>query len=75
MDLGVDGFRVDAIPYLVEDEELRDEPRSFNPRASEIDNDYLNHIYTNNQPETYEIIYEWRKLVDDYTATHGGDAR
>ncbi|XP_045480246.1 maltase 1-like [Harmonia axyridis] len=75
MDIGVDGFRVDAIPYLVEDKELRDEPRSYNPNVSEEDNDYLKHIYTNNQPETYEVIYDWRKLVDDYTANHGGDAR
>lgn len=75
MDMGVDGFRVDAIPFLVEDKDLRDEPRSNNPDATPIDDFYLDHIYTQNLQETYEVIYSFRKTLDDYTNEHGGDAR
>ncbi|KAL4705364.1 hypothetical protein ACJJTC_004587, partial [Scirpophaga incertulas] len=30
---------------------------------------YLNHIYTKNRDETYQVIYNWRELLDEYTAT------
>ncbi|XP_066137641.1 maltase 2-like [Euwallacea fornicatus] len=71
LDMGVDGFRIDAITKAYEDEHLRDEPKINN------NNDYnsLDHVYTKDQDETFELVYSWRKFLDDYTAANGGDAR
>lgn len=67
LDLGVAGFRVDALPFFYEDIELRDEPRTYDPSATPNDYSYLSHIYTLNQPETYDLIYEWREFLDNYS--------
>lgn len=75
MDLGVDGFRVDAILYAYEDEKLLDEPRSYQPDVGPNDYHYLTHIYTENQPETYALVYEWRRFVDEYVSKNGGDVK
>lgn len=75
LDLGVAGFRVDAIPFLFEDEKLRDEPLSHNPTATSDDWNYLNHTYTMDLPETYDMIYQWRRHIDDYAKAHGGGTR
>lgn len=74
LDMGVDGFRIDAVHFLVEDEQLRDEPKS-NATDDETSPRYLIHIYTQNMPETYQIVYEWREYIDNYTAAHGGSQR
>ncbi|XP_045480247.1 maltase 1-like [Harmonia axyridis] len=74
MDLGIDGFRIDAILYAYEDDQYRDEPRSNLP-VDPNNHDYLDHIYTANLPETYALVYEWRKFVDDYAAENGLDAK
>lgn len=74
LDKGVDGFRVDAVPYLFEDEEFKDEPPSGND-VDENDYEYLKHVYTSDQPETFDMIYQFRTLVDQYTDEHGGDSR
>ncbi|VVC30063.1 Glycoside hydrolase superfamily,Glycosyl hydrolase, family 13, catalytic domain [Cinara cedri] len=69
---GVDGFRFDAVNYIYEREDLLDEDRSYIPGIYESDYDYLNHTSTLDQPETYEMVKIWRKLLDtetdDYTA-------
>jgi alpha-glucosidase len=36
-----------------------------------IDHCSLKSIYTEDQPETYDMVYQWRKLVDDFTKAHG----
>ncbi|CAG9766597.1 unnamed protein product [Ceutorhynchus assimilis] len=73
LDLGVDGFRVDALPHLYEDELLRDEPVI----NSDVPNSYnsLNHTYTKEQPETFEYMYNLRDIMDNYTQRVGGDTR
>ncbi|XP_044749211.1 maltase 1-like [Coccinella septempunctata] len=75
MDMGIDGFRVDAVPYFVEDKLLRDEPRSYDPNSQPEDHEYLDHIYTMNTDDTFDVLYEFREVVDNYTREHGGDAR
>ncbi|EFA02637.1 Maltase A1-like Protein [Tribolium castaneum] len=75
LDQGVDGFRVDAIPHLVENEELLDEPKSNIPGYNDTDYEYLDHIYTKDLPETFDMVYQWRQLLDDYTNKNGGDSR
>lgn len=75
MDRGVDGFRVDAIPHMFEDDQFRDEPLSFNPNAQPWEYDYLDHIYTKDHPLTFDMVYQFRDLLDEYTGAKGGDAR
>ena len=53
-DKGVDGFRMDAVPFLFEDQEFKDEPLSGKTDDPE-DYNYLNHIYTWNFPEVKAI--------------------
>lgn len=74
MDRGVEGFRVDAILHLFEDEKLRDEPRSNIPNVPVDEYLYLNHIYTRDLNETYEIARDWRNLLDDYASKHKTDS-
>ncbi|XP_053659061.1 maltase A3-like [Anopheles marshallii] len=71
---GVDGFRIDAVPTLYEDTQLRDEPPSGLIDDPE-DTNYLLHIYTQDLPETVEMVYEWRELIDNYHEQHGGETR
>jgi alpha-glucosidase len=69
MNRGVEGFRIDAINHMYEDPRFLDEPLSNIPGVPEDDYDYLNHIYTKNRNETYEVLKTWRKLMDDHSET------
>ncbi|XP_058460706.1 maltase A1-like [Malaya genurostris] len=71
---GVDGFRVDAVPCLFEDPNFLDEPISGNSNDS-LNTDYLTHIYTQDLPETVDMVYQWRELMDDFKKRNGGDTR
>ncbi|XP_014282430.1 maltase A1 [Halyomorpha halys] len=65
---GVSGFRMDAVSWLYETIwPCWTEQPVGNPDYS-IPNNYnnLNHICTMNQPETYEIIQEFRKTIDTF---------
>ncbi|XP_033222582.1 maltase 2-like [Belonocnema kinseyi] len=74
MDKGVDGYRIDAINHMFEDERLLDEPRNDN-NVPDDDYDSLDHIYTTDQNETYQVLKSWRKLLDDYVNIHQTDAK
>lgn len=79
LDKGVDGFRIDATPHLMEigrdpDGNYPDEPVNgtcSNPN----DHCYLDHIYTVNQDDTFTLLYEWRDFLRKYTSEKGGDTR
>jgi alpha-glucosidase len=79
MERGVSGFRIDAISILIEkmnpDGSFPDEPRSFDPNFDQFDMDFLRHIYTWNQPETYDMVYQWRKFVDEFTKIQKSDSK
>ncbi|XP_065216216.1 maltase 2-like [Planococcus citri] len=64
---GIDGLRVDSVNFLVEDERLLDEPLSNDPFALSDEYEYLNHIYTLDQPGGVKIVKEWRKIFDKYS--------
>jgi alpha-glucosidase len=79
LDKGVDGFRIDAVPNVFEIKadasgNYLDEPLSG---ATDDENSYkyLAHIYTTDQPETTDLVYQWRALMDDYQRQHGGETR
>ncbi|XP_066137446.1 maltase 1-like [Euwallacea fornicatus] len=75
LDFGVDGFRMDAVPPLFEDELFRDEPASDADNLDPDDPGTLNHIYTTNLNETYDMIYQWREHLDNYSAKNGSYSR
>jgi alpha-glucosidase len=64
LDRGVAGFRLDAIPTLFEDVQLRDEPLSGGTNAYGDLN--VSDIYTNNLPEVHDVIRRLRSLIDSY---------
>ncbi|CAK9810393.1 Maltase 1 [Anthophora quadrimaculata] len=69
LDIGFDGFRIDAVPHLFEGDITKDEPTATDiPPDAVVGRDHvtLNHTLTKDQPETYELIKSWRKIVDDY---------
>jgi alpha-glucosidase len=68
---GVSGFRIDAVPYLFEDENLLDEPRTNAENCDAESACYLQHIYTQDHPLTFDMAYQWRAVLDNYTATTG----
>ncbi|XP_063702269.1 alpha-glucosidase-like [Culicoides brevitarsis] len=65
LDKGVDGFRLDAINHMFEDDKFLDEP--LTGWGQEGTYDYLEHIYTKDQNETYDVVYEWRDYLEKYT--------
>lgn len=66
LDRGVDGFRVDAVPHLVEDSKFRDEPTKSEYDPLRPQYDHLDHIYTKNLDDNHKIVQEWRALLDTY---------
>jgi alpha-glucosidase len=66
---GVDGFRVDAIHHLVEDEEFRDNPPNPAWRALMSPARRLLRTHTIDHPETHDAIAKMRLAVGEY----GGD--
>jgi len=67
LDKGVVGFRFDALKHLYESDLFLDEPCIMTEDECKINYVSLNHTYTVDQPETIEIIREWREFVDNYT--------
>lgn len=74
LELGVDGFRLDAVPYYFHDIKLRNNP-SVKPgdvlsddATIRSDNPYgmQHHIYDCNQPEVIGFLKRLRTLVDQY---------
>jgi alpha-glucosidase len=78
MQKGVAGFRIDIIVCLFEkinsDGSFPDEPVGNNECGYD-DHCYLDHIYTQDQNETYEMAYQWRDLLDNFKAHNGGETK
>jgi alpha-glucosidase len=62
---GVDGFRVDAITNLVEDDLLRDDPP--NPRQEQgiPDAKRLKRVFAADRPETHGFVADLRAVLDE----------
>jgi alpha-glucosidase len=61
---GVAGFRLDAVPTLFEDEQLRDE--KVLPGANAYGDPNLDDSMTNNLPEVHQVMRDLRKLSNSY---------
>jgi alpha-glucosidase len=64
LDKGIAGFRLDAIPTLFEDEQLRNEPDLGGVNAQGDPN--LNDMFTNLLPEVHDVLRRMRLLADSY---------
>ncbi|CAD7089383.1 unnamed protein product [Hermetia illucens] len=76
---GIDGFRIDAVPNLFEVAPDQNGKYPDEPLTGETNNpddyNYVKHIYTVNQPETIDMVYQWRQVVDEFQRENGGDTR
>ncbi|CAK1544245.1 unnamed protein product [Leptosia nina] len=76
-DKGVAGFRVDAIAHLFEVDKEKyggkypDEPISGQDLDDPLSYNYLNHIYTKDQEETFDMVYQWREVFDEFKEKDG----
>ena len=63
---GVDGFRVDAVWYLLKDDQFRDNPLNpdFNPGG--LPRDELIPLYTADLPEVHDAISGMRRVLDEF---------
>ena len=66
LDRGVDGFRVDAIHMLMEDEQLRDNPENpaWQPGMSPARS--LVRVHNCDLPETHHLVAGMRRVLDEY---------
>lgn len=75
---GVSGYRIDAVPFLFEtvnsDGSYPDEEES-----GDCDDDtshcFLTHTHTQNLDETFDMIFQFRKVLDDFKDEYGGETR
>lgn len=74
LEKGVDGFRVDAINHMFESLNFEDNPPLpgvTNPTLYE----HFDHIHSRDLPESYQVVYNWRDLLDRYAETNGEDTK
>lgn len=65
---------MDAVPYLFEDPEFKDEPLIGG--CTDVTNKKcLDHIYTKNLPASYDMIYQFREVLDNFTDSNKVDTR
>lgn len=62
LEKGVDGYRLDLINYLYEDEELRNNPHKLGVRMYE----WQKHLYDRSLPESVEATKLLRRIMDGY---------
>jgi alpha-glucosidase len=66
LDRGVDGFRLDTIEHLLEDEQLRDNPANPAWTVDQATIHKFKRTYTTDQPDIAQALQGLRKVVDDY---------
>ncbi|XP_065318256.1 alpha-glucosidase-like [Gordionus sp. m RMFG-2023] len=68
LDLGVDGFRIDAVSNLHEDQRFLDEliNDEGSISASKDEFNYLKHVYVRHQPKTITTVTEFVNVIRSY---------
>jgi alpha-glucosidase len=75
LEMGVDGFRLDAANFFFHDQALRDNPPNLQRQQSGIERSstspygYQRHIYDKNRPETITFLKTLRTLLNQYPGT------
>jgi len=64
LELGVDGIRIDALKHVYENTNMKNEPIIDKTRPVNYNN--LNHIYTTDQDEVYDLINEWHLTLNEF---------
>ncbi|CAG0921309.1 unnamed protein product, partial [Notodromas monacha] len=77
LEFGVDGFRCDAVAQIGEvNDYYLDEPLSGNPWETDPENyGYLQHIYTSNHPQTFQVLRNIRMRMDEFVAETGTETK
>jgi alpha-glucosidase len=72
LDLGVDGFRVDAVPFMAKDPLFRDEPANpnYEEGKGQWKYDALKHLYCYNQPHLYAYLSEMASVLQEKKYAH-----
>ena len=66
LDRGVDGFRLDVINFIVQDQDLRDNPPLPHERTPIAPTRFQRHIHDRSQPSALAFLKRLRGLVDGY---------
>ncbi len=67
LDRGVDGFRVDALEFLIKDRRLRDNPPAGRPQPPwSPEPGGLRRRWTHNQPGVVGVLRDLRRITDEY---------
>jgi alpha-glucosidase len=66
LERGVDGFRVDVLWHLIEDDQFRDNPPNPNWREGMDPYQKLLPLYTTDHSDVHGVIARMRRLVDQY---------
>ena len=66
LERGVDGFRMDVLWHLIEDDQFRDNPPNPNWREGSDPYQKLIPLYTTDQAEVHGVIARMRRLVNQY---------
>lgn len=69
LEIGIDGIRIDALKHVYESKTMLDEP--VINKTTPVKYEYLDHIYTTDQDEVYDLIKEWRLILDEYKQKYG----
>lgn len=65
LDLGVDGFRVDAVPFMSKDHDLKDDP--VNPRTHlETEYNFVLHRNSRDGPQLFDWLNEMADVLKEY---------
>ncbi|NJC04276.1 alpha-glucosidase [Sphingomonas kaistensis] len=68
LDRGVDGFRFDAVNFMMHDPRLTDNPPVVNPTQRTRPFDLQHHFHNQSQPEILPFLERLRALCDDHGA-------
>ncbi len=68
LDLGVDGFRVDAVDWMSKDPQFRDDPvnQPVSPNSGGSEHVSLKHIYSRDGPHLFDRLNEMTQVLKEY---------
>lgn len=68
LDRGVDGFRLDAVNFMMHDPSLKDNPPATDDGKRGRPFDYQQHLYNKSHPDIVRMLHRVQALMDEYGA-------